>query len=194
MKGFSLLETIVGIAILILGILGPLSLASYTLSRASLSENQIIAYFLAEEALEFVINKRDSNVFAGNDWLDGLKGGGLGCETGNGCYIDITTGIIDRCDGGGICPFVRRNSDTGLYNHQPPSSTNADTIFRRRVLLKDSPDNDDERRLEVIVSWMDPYSTDFRFVNHIFKKRELGVSESLLSPSLLLRESHFQEK
>lgn len=175
MKGFSLLETIVAIAVLILGILGPLSLASYTLSQASLSENQIIAYFLAEEALEFVINMRDSNVFAGRNWLDGLDDSGNQCDQSDGCYIDVTdmSDPIKECPANCDNIFVRRDSTTGLYNHKPVSGTNINTIFRRRVLLDPNIfGNNDEARVEVIIYWQERFaSRSFTVTHHIFKKR-----------------------
>ena len=148
MRGFTLLETTVAISILTVGILGPLSVATYALSRSSISENQIIAYNLAEEGLEFIINKRDSNVFAGNNWLQGI-GGGSNCASGNGCTIDVIANTINNNCGGG-CPVMRFDSN-GKYNY----SSGANSIFTREIYLRDVPGNPnpDEKILEVRVTW-----------------------------------------
>src|SRR3989344_1967024 len=92
MKGFSLLETIVAISILVLGILGPLAVATQALSRASITENEIIAYNLAEEGLEFIINKKESNSFSNISWLTGIDGSG-GCHNAS---IPVSQEILEK--------------------------------------------------------------------------------------------------
>ena len=165
MKGFSLLETIVAISILVLGILGPLAVATQALSRASITENEIIAYNLAEEGLEFIINKKESNSFSNISWLTGIDGSG-GCHNANGCYVDALNGTITGCSS--TCPFVKFDSSSGIYNNISVT----DTIFIRRVLLEPvgSPPASDERRLRVIVSWSERFGPTRNVIltHHIF--------------------------
>jgi type II secretory pathway pseudopilin PulG len=187
MKGFTLLETMVAISVLIVGILGPLSMATYTISRSSLSENEIVAYNLAEEGLEFVINTRDSNVFrsGSNAWLDGLDdddGPGLinnqcdGSNGGNnGCAIDVTNTVdpVKECAnsssctiGGVVRDLIRRNSTSGLYTHNVADTA---TIFKRRVYVLGNNDdyasgsnvdlnNGDENVVQVVVTWSEKFA------------------------------------
>ncbi len=163
MKGFSLLETIVAISILTLALLGPLALAAFALRSASLSENQVIAFNLAEEVMEFVINKRDSNIFAGaGNWLEGLTN----CQSANGCFVDVTNNSVQRCSAN--CPFLKRNSSSGLYNY----ASGPDTIFRRRTVLENVGSNQDERKVKVSVSWAERFGNrSFTLEHNIFKKR-----------------------
>ncbi len=178
MKGFSLLETIVAIAVLTLGILGPLSLATFVLSSAGISKNDIIAYNLAEEALEYVINARDSSVFRGQNWLVGLNDAGNQCDQVDGCYIDVsdTADPVKACSGP-TCQnedIIRRDTNTGVYNHKPASATNADTIFKRRIYL-DTGNliNNHEIEVEVVISWSEKYfpNKSIAIKHHIFEKR-----------------------
>src|SRR3989344_8880069 len=135
MKGFSLLETVVAIAILTLAMLGPLALASFPLSRASLSENEIVAYNLAEEALEFMVNKRDSRVFAGQNWDSDFTP----CQNVNGCYVDVSNDVVTACSAN--CPVIMRDPATGVYNY----TSGPATIFNRTVFIDDNHlDNRDE--------------------------------------------------
>ena len=173
MKGFTLLETTVAIAVLIVGILGPLSMATFTLSRSSLSENEIVAYNLAVEALEFVINTRDTNIFEGDNWLDGLDESANNCDHSDGCYIDVTetnlANQVRQCATPTTCPFIKRDASSGLYNY----STGSDTIFRRRIYLDNNDlDNNDERIVRVTVTWNEKFAANKSIVieHHIFER------------------------
>ena len=48
-KGFSLIETMVAIAILLIAIVGPMTLASNSLVASAIAKDQFIASFLAQE-------------------------------------------------------------------------------------------------------------------------------------------------
>ena len=57
-SGFTLVEALVAITILIVGVIGPLSLAAQGIGDGIFARNQVAANYLAQEALEIVINKR----------------------------------------------------------------------------------------------------------------------------------------
>ena len=65
-KGFTLLETIVALAILSAAIVGPMSLVSRGISGARISKNRIIASYLAQEGMEIVRGIKEQNAIAGN--------------------------------------------------------------------------------------------------------------------------------
>ena len=72
-KGFSLVEIMVAIAILSMTIISVITLQNQSLKTAIYAKEQVVASFLAEDAIEYVRNKIDENVLSGNGWLDGLN-------------------------------------------------------------------------------------------------------------------------
>ena len=60
-KGFTLVETLVAISILMIAIVGPMTIAQNGLSSSIYAREQFIAQFLAQDALEYVRNVRDNN-------------------------------------------------------------------------------------------------------------------------------------
>jgi prepilin-type N-terminal cleavage/methylation domain-containing protein len=94
-RGFTILETLVAIAILLISIAGPLTIAEKSLVTAANSENQMIASYLAEDLMEYIENIRDNNLLlinngSGTSWL-AIKGENM---------LDIcsTTGNSTACD------------------------------------------------------------------------------------------------
>lgn len=71
-KGFTLIEALVAISILMIAIASPMTLAQKGLSTATLSKDQMIASFLAQDAMEAVKNIRDQIAISktSGDWLD----------------------------------------------------------------------------------------------------------------------------
>jgi len=71
--GFTLVETLVAIAILAVGVAGPLVIVSQSITVARLARDQLTAINLAQEAIEFIRHKRDTTdlevVSNQNDWL-----------------------------------------------------------------------------------------------------------------------------
>ena len=58
--GFTILETLVAISILILAITAPLAIIAQALRSSYYARDQVTAYYLAQEAVEFLRNKRDN--------------------------------------------------------------------------------------------------------------------------------------
>lgn len=61
-KGFTLLETLVAVAVLLAAIVGPVALIGHALSSGSFSKNSVIAHNLAQEGIELFRAIRDNNV------------------------------------------------------------------------------------------------------------------------------------
>lgn len=77
-RGFTLLEVIIAIAIIMVALVGILALMSQNVRTARVSRDQMIAGALVQEAIETVRSVRDSNWLANPDdsakWLNGLVG------------------------------------------------------------------------------------------------------------------------
>lgn len=108
-RGFTLIETFVAITILLTAITGPLTIASRGLSSAFLAKEQTTASYLAQEAIEYIRWKRDTNALAGSSWLAGLSA----C-TSSACYVDVVRDTINSCVGS--CPSIAYNPSSWFYD------------------------------------------------------------------------------
>ncbi|HVV38926.1 MAG TPA: prepilin-type N-terminal cleavage/methylation domain-containing protein [Candidatus Paceibacterota bacterium] len=149
--GFTLIETLVAVLILVTAIAGPLTIASKGLNAALVAKDQITAFYLAQDAVEFVRYQRDTGCLAAGspcasaNWLSRLSI----CTSTNGCYIDSTkaTNPITPCGPG--CPNLLKYDIT---NHLFSYSAGSATTFTRSVVITPSAD---EAILTVMVSWTD---------------------------------------
>lgn len=157
-RGFTLIETLLAVLILTVAIVGPMAIAAKGLQLSLISKDQVTAAFLAQDAMEYIRFKRDTNKLqGGSDWLAGLNGAN-GCVSSDGsaqCYLDSTNQqppVPTTC--GGTCPLLNFNSATHLYNY---SSSGSPTIFRRVVsITTPAPGgNSNEAVVQVDVRWFD---------------------------------------
>jgi len=75
-KGFTLLETVIAIGILIIGTLIIYGATARILSQAQEEKTEFVASYLAQEGIEVVRNLRDINWVSGAaDWQEGLGAG-----------------------------------------------------------------------------------------------------------------------
>lgn len=149
-KGFTLLETLVAVTILTLAIIGPLELAARAIGYSKTSRNQITASYLAQEAMEYIRNKRDTSRQSGdiNRWVQ--DSGLVNCNTPNGCRIDVINDDASQC--GARCDPIKYDSANGYYNY----STGQDTGFIRIIKVK-SPNFNEEKKIEVTVKWAEKF-------------------------------------
>mgnify|MGYP001594603635 CR=1 FL=1 len=139
-RGFSLLETLVALAVLVAAMLGPITLATQSVRAISRSQNQITAVFLAQDAIEYIRARKVTNSFQERTWLADLGGpsGPSLCFHTQGCLIDSLNNTVTLSP---ICNeavppqscFVGRNTLTGAYGHE---SGSVPTIFMRRVFME----------------------------------------------------------
>jgi type II secretory pathway pseudopilin PulG len=67
-RGFTILEITIVIFIITIGLIGILSLSNQNVQVQYVNKNTVIASQLAQEGLEIVRNKRDTNWLRGYDW------------------------------------------------------------------------------------------------------------------------------
>lgn len=173
-----MVEALVAIAVLTIGVIGPLTLLAGAIANANYAKNQITAFFLAQEAQELVINQRDQNILQGknsgdttsdNYWLSGhglrkcVAGG-----TDGVCYVDAykqvksipdsTDDNFLACNEGGVpgqCPVLKLDNQ-GFYGY----GEGIPTIFKRQIEVIPIPPTSpylsaDEREavVKVTITW-----------------------------------------
>ena len=74
-KGFTLLEVILAIFVIMVGIAGTLGLIQQGISYTQLSSSRLTANYLAQEGIEIVRNIRDANWLKMSTWSDGIPSG-----------------------------------------------------------------------------------------------------------------------
>lgn len=151
-SGFTLVETLVAVLLLITAIAGPLSIASRGLTTAVVTKDQITAYYLAQDAVEYIRFKRDTACLAGTSpcgsgvWLASVSG----CISANGCNADSAQDTVTACTNAACANAapMRFNNTTHTYN----TSGTITPTFNRIIKISGSGD---EGKVFVTVSWMD---------------------------------------
>lgn len=150
-RGFTILETLVAVFILVLSLTGPMAFAQSGLRAAFLARDQITAFFLAQDAVETIKNIRDQNKLDGQEWLENLED----CDPSDElytCNIDTTGASVDvqTCSSsGGLCDPMEYDPDTGEFSI---SGGSEDSPFTRTIYLYETKP-DQEAMIVVMVTW-----------------------------------------
>lgn len=117
-KGFTIIETLVAITILMISIAGPLTIAQKSLMAASYAKDQVIASFLAQDLMEKIKNDRDVNIATfGAAWIANINSR-YDCN-GNACILNIMTTDGTYGTGSGVASkFSRRAFATPINDHE----------------------------------------------------------------------------
>jgi prepilin-type N-terminal cleavage/methylation domain-containing protein len=125
-RGFTLIETLIAITVLTLSIVGPLQIVQGVLNSAYNARDQLIGAGLAQEGMEFVRERRDTNYLtnvrygSSYTWMYGVDGtlGEANCYTSN-CAVDPQAGIFLPCGSSSCTPaFLYLDGTTYRYNNQ----------------------------------------------------------------------------
>jgi prepilin-type N-terminal cleavage/methylation domain-containing protein len=154
MRGFTLVETLVAITVVVTAMVGPLYAVQQSLNASRTAREQLIASSLAQEGVEYVRGIRDSNYLyvlrtgALRSWLFGLDGtgGSVNCITAT-CVVDPTQTVnpVSRT----IRPLYL--STTNLYTQVAVVPT--PTKYTRTVQLTPVTGSVTEMTLTVVVTW-----------------------------------------
>lgn len=156
-KGFTLVESLVAISILMVAIVIPMSIAQNGLNSATYSKDQMTAAFLAQDAIEYIKNKRDE-IGVTKDPLEGSSDfEWIGkntyfdkCFSQSGCSIDTVNNKIESFDGSKLT--IKRTGN-GKFLYYGYENNNVETSkFTRKISIA-TPNNNNEAKIEVIVSW-----------------------------------------
>ncbi len=144
--GFTLIETMVAIAILTLSIVGPMIAANRAIVAAETARDQLSASYLGQEGIEFVRAVRDNQFLATYP-----------ANTANAWTNFLNSSLITPCRSPGICSLGPMQSNGTLLlctgsNCTPPFSlvTNG-TKFARTIQLVGMTGTDE--RVVSKVSW-----------------------------------------
>lgn len=169
-SGFSLVETLVAITILLIIIIGPMTIVSNAARGTSFSGEQVVGYFLAQEGAELAQKARDDVLLpffsaagtsnqAWNTYSDSSGSGAFGeCFTG-GCGLEIETdeigsvSVVD-CNSANDLSNCRlyyddTSNERARYTHT--SSGNDNTVYTRVITMTEVG----AREIEVVstVTW-----------------------------------------
>ena len=148
-EGMTIIESIIAVGILVMAILGPMSLAAYSLKTSRYSRDELIATMLGQEAIEIVASYRSNNSAQDaspdrSEWMSDIFP-----ECVNGCIVDVTarsggtwsSGALTACSSGDCTGIDRMyiNTNSGLYRQSDNSLNNSSwrrTTFRRSVSIE----------------------------------------------------------
>jgi prepilin-type N-terminal cleavage/methylation domain-containing protein len=139
-RGFTLLEIIIVIFVVLVGLTGPLSLITQTINLTTNSSSRLIAAYLGQEGIEIVRNIRDGNwleqrTATTTPWNDGLAAGDWEAD-----YND-----------NGLTTSTERNLkiNGGFYNYD----SGTETKFKRKITI--TPEEDYILKVSIQTQWED---------------------------------------
>ncbi len=152
-RGFSLIETLVATAIIVMAATGPLALAARSLGQANYIKDQIVATFLAQEGLEIMRNVRDVN---GITAISGFQLGacssiGTGC-TVSGTKLNTDGKTYEVLPATSNPQFLKFSPVTNVYDYTTDSGT-ANSIYSRIIKIDPPPSGGKEYKIHSKVTW-----------------------------------------
>lgn len=167
-KGFTLIETMIAVFILVVAMSALLGLISSSLFSARYAKNDIIANYLIQETVDYIRNDRDTIAFLkhgdrSNDWNNFLnKYGSPGsmCFSNDGCEIEPALATVNACDGNvgkfGVigCKLFHYDEEARNKDFYTYINNGTEVNFKRQVKMTMSPNNNgDELDIKVTVEW-----------------------------------------
>ncbi len=110
-SGFSLIETLVAMTVLLLVVVGPMRIIATSARGSNFSSNQVTALFLAQEGIELSRKARDEEVLSRYNVNNGVDPSYWGAFTDTG-----NTGKYKACFGSAGCDFYYSNIFFGNSN------------------------------------------------------------------------------
>jgi Tfp pilus assembly protein PilV len=158
--GFSLIEAMVAITILLLAMIGPMTISSSSSKSTSYSSEQVTAFFLAQEGAELAQKARDDSFLTGGNWstFTNLSSTYGSCFASGGCDLTINTNLtgtlaVTNC--GTLSCALSLNTTTpnlrARYTHSGGVITNP--VFTRKINMTPDIVNPNEVKVVSLVTW-----------------------------------------
>lgn len=161
LTGFTIIETLVAIAVLTIAIIGPFYAVQSALTSSYVARDQLIASSLAQEGIEYIRSIRDNNFLNGRTWVHLLSTYSCyGATPSNYCTVDPTQGDPHSDPNLSAAPnaievYSQTSyvpplyvSATNLYNQQ---SSGTQSRFKRYLQIQQISAT--EARITVTVTW-----------------------------------------
>jgi Tfp pilus assembly protein PilV len=146
-RGFSLIEVPVALYIISTGVLAAMALILQTINTGKINTSTVTAAALAQEGIELVRQKRDTNWLIGANWQTGILP--AAADRNYTIYLDSTDGSIDVeytvNDIASARLFLDANN---FYTH---ANTTKQTPFYRLITI--SNDDANKMTVECVVQW-----------------------------------------
>jgi type II secretory pathway pseudopilin PulG len=157
-RGLTLLEVIIAIGIILFGFASAMILLAESYQAVRGAENYLVAAQLAQEAIEVVVNIRDSNWIEGNQWDTNIP------ETTAG-IVDYNSTAVSVVGSSRFC--IRRNG-SNIYLHGTAATCN--TPFLRHLEIENFGNY---KEISAIVSWSEPggRTPSITVVHHLYDWR-----------------------
>jgi Tfp pilus assembly protein PilV len=147
--GYSLVEVLVAVSVLLLSIVGPMTIAAKGIQTGRFVGEQTTATYLAQEGIEAVValrNQKALEFYLGGssdepwEWV-GLSGPYGACFTANGCNIELQDSTLEvtLCTNGGPNTCVLRYaSDADDRSRYTTINAGTDSPFTRVIRLSEN--------------------------------------------------------
>jgi prepilin-type N-terminal cleavage/methylation domain-containing protein len=165
-RGFTIVETLVAVSILLVGVAVAFSTAHLGVSSTNEVRNRIAAIFLAQEGIEGVKNIKDSNLLKrsqggeqNRNWLEGITNFPGACSSNYGCGYDIfggpnENGELHLCDQSGTSCEIQEFERDGVDLYRQADYGGSAVNFVRRIYV-DEVKEDAEARVRVVITQKD---------------------------------------
>ena len=155
LAGFSLVETLVAITILLVAILVPMRIITQSIKAAAFSREELTAVLLAQEGLEVMLRLRDNDVLDGSgtwNWYSNLP---AACKNSTGCGYDVSASSPSNefisCSGSNCVLRLDDESSAPDYYYSHDGNDDA-TIYTRKLFLEEVV-ADQEVEVTAVVEW-----------------------------------------
>ena len=164
-RGFTLLEALVAISILMVAVAAPMTIVQKGLASAVFTKNQMIASYLVQDAMEFIINQRDVSAKKDLNWESFITEY-KDCVGENAlCVVDTVNKSLDSTyvasygnqklkkitDGGGNFRFYGYNSGVETNFIRTVNIIRVDQKATITVKVAWGPDDDEKVEISTLI-------------------------------------------
>ena len=169
--GFGMLEVVISVGIVSFSFVGLMGVFAYNYRVAMLNRDRIVAAYLAQEAIEIVKQKRDTNWFDGNAatvWNTGIPSGtGVTYVLRQTDRNDLTRGWTIVASSGAESESLHKNNKGEYVQTTGLPSSFIDTHFKRTLNIEPA---DGGNAMKITVNVSINNSNNVRVISYLYDK------------------------